>query len=108
MTIVEYVEVVRAYRIARGRMKYFRDSAQALAEALRHDLTGLRMKQSDGGFREEYPEEPVDGVSLGSWPTGDEILAGIHQLRQARQVVEAAWETLTDDERAAVVDPQDI
>ena len=108
MTIAEYVERVRAYRVARGRMKYFRDTAEALLLALRHDLSGSRIKAAGRAYTEAYPDDGVDGVCLEVWPSGEEIAEGIAELKLAREVLVAAWQSLSDDEQAAAVDPDSL
>ncbi|MDZ4761414.1 MAG: hypothetical protein SGJ21_10110 [Alphaproteobacteria bacterium] len=92
MALADYVQATRVYRIARGRMKFFRDKAHAFAATLKHDFDSSQISK---GFLE-------------TWPTGQQIADEIVALRDAEKVLKATWEALTEDEKEAVVRPDDL
>ncbi|MEZ6030818.1 MAG: hypothetical protein R3C46_13845 [Hyphomonadaceae bacterium] len=85
-----------------------RDTAGALYRALQRDFSGSRIKLTGRAFDEANPDESVDEVSLDVWPSGEELADAISQFRQADAALAAAWQSLSEEEQEAVVDPREV
>jgi hypothetical protein len=114
MNVDGYVRLSDDYRVARGRVKFFRDMCEELFLALESDLEGAQITLIGEQEPAEQPTEDADEagapfrVDLGAWMTGQEISGGISDFRRIRAALKEAWASLSESERRALKSPDEM